>query len=168
MLIIKKIYSDIITSEIYSAFELLYSPSKSRLWEPLLTRNGITSYPWNFIIFLLVHCISHDGYYGSVNYFSWDFGLEWSYSSWDSLLFSLMALVVEFELYVVEYLDAYNECVELVTKFGWLPFLQKFSGFNFTVTKSFALVFDGNISRISDVRVCLSSNKVFIGGLNMV
>ena len=72
--------------------------------------------------------------------------------------------MVQLELYVVEYLDAYNECVEPVTKFGWLPFLQKFSGFNFVVTKAFTLAFNCNISHISDVRVCLSSNTIVVGG----
>ena len=78
--------------------------------------------------------------------------------------FSLMEPVVQFELYVVEYLDAYNECVEPVMKVGWMPFLQKFYGFNIAVTKAFALVFDGNIAHISDVRVCLSSNTIVVGG----
>ena len=78
-------------------------------------------------------------------------------------LFSLMASVVRFELCVVEYLNAYSECVEPVMKVGWIPFLQKFYGFNILVTKSFALVFDGNIARISVVRVCLSINTVAIG-----
>ena len=59
--------------------------------------------------------------------------------------FCLMEPVVQFELYVVEYLDAYNECVEPVMKVGWMPFLQKFYGFNIAVTKAFALAFDGNI-----------------------
>ena len=37
--------------------------------------------------------------------------------------FSLMVPVVRLELCVVEYLDAYCECVELVMKSGWMPFL---------------------------------------------
>ena len=48
--------------------------------------------------------------------------------------FSLMALVVRLELFVVEYLDAYGECVEPVTKVGWMPFLKKFSDFMRYVT----------------------------------
>ena len=41
-------------------------------------------------------------------------------------LFSLMVLVVQLELCVVEYLDAYIECVEHVTKAGWMPFCKNF------------------------------------------
>ena len=80
------------------------------------------------------------------------------------LSFSLMASVVQFELCVVEYLDAYNECLEPVMKVGWIPFLQKFYGFNIAVTKSFSFAFDGNITHIIDVRVFLSSNTVVVGG----
>ena len=78
--------------------------------------------------------------------------------------FSLMASVVRFEVGVVEYLDAYSECVESVVKAGWMPFLQMFFGFNIAVNKEFSLVFGGNISRISDVRVCLSSNTIVVEG----
>ena len=79
-------------------------------------------------------------------------------------LFSLMASVVRFELCAVEYLDAYCECVEPVMKAGWLPSLQKFFGFNIAVTKAFALAFDCNIARISDVIFCLLRNTVVVGG----
>ena len=48
--------------------------------------------------------------------------------------FSLMVPVVQLEPCVVEYLDAYGECVEPVTKAGWMPFLQKYSGFMRYVT----------------------------------
>ena len=48
--------------------------------------------------------------------------------------FSLMAPVVRLELCVFEYLDAYGECVEPVTKVGWMPFLQNSSGFMRYVT----------------------------------
>ena len=77
---------------------------------------------------------------------------------------SLMAPVVRFELCVVEYLDGYNECVEPVTKAGWIPFMQIFFGFNITVTKEFSLAFDGNITCICYAIFCLSSNTVVVGG----
>ena len=50
-------------------------------------------------------------------------------------LFSLMVPEVRLELCVVEYLDAYSECVDPVTKAEWIPFLQKYSGFMRYVTR---------------------------------
>ena len=35
------------------------------------------------------------------------------------------------------------ECREFVSRYGWLEFLQKFSGFNMAVSKAFAESFDG-------------------------
>ena len=64
---------------------------------------------------------------------------------------SLMVSVVRFEQCRIEYLDAYGEWIEPVTKSRWFPFLHKFSGFNVTVTKTFALSFNGKNAHIGDI-----------------
>ena len=38
-------------------------------------------------------------------------------------------------------------------EFGWLPFIQKFYGFNLGVARQFALTFDGCRAKVGDVQL---------------
>ena len=38
-------------------------------------------------------------------------------------------------------------------EFGWLPFIQKFDGFNPCVSRQFALTFDGCRAKVGDVQL---------------
>ena len=71
-----------------------------------------------------------------------------------------MAPVSRFELIGDEYLYASPECREIVSRFGWLEFLQKFSGFNMAVSKAFVELFDGVRAQVGDVEVRLSEKFI--------
>ena len=58
-------------------------------------------------------------------------------------VFVTMAPVSRFELIGDEYLYAAPECQEIVSRYGWLEFLRKFSVFNMVVSKTFTESFDG-------------------------
>ena len=54
-----------------------------------------------------------------------------------------MAPVSRFKLIDEEYLYAAPDCREIVSRYGWLEFLRKFSAFNMAISKAFAESFDG-------------------------
>ena len=70
-------------------------------------------------------------------------------------LSAAMAPVSRFELIADEYLHAAPECREVISRFGWLEFLRKFSGFNMTVSKAFAESFDGVHAHVGDIELRL-------------
>ena len=71
-----------------------------------------------------------------------------------------MAPVSRFELIGDEYLHVAPECREVIIRARWLGFLQKFSGFNVAVSKSFAKFFDGVNAHVGNVELRLT--KEFI------
>ena len=71
-----------------------------------------------------------------------------------------MAPVFRFELIGDEYLYAAPECREIVSRFGWLEFLWKFSSFNMAVSKAFAESFDGVCAHVGDVETKLSEKFI--------
>ena len=68
--------------------------------------------------------------------------------------------VSRFELNGDEYLYAAPKCREIVSRYGWLEFLRKFSAFNMAVSKAFAESFDGVLSHVGDVEVKLSEKFI--------
>ena len=66
-----------------------------------------------------------------------------------------------FELIGDKYLYAATECREIVSRYGWLEFLQKFFGFNMVVSKAFAESFDGVRAHVGDVEISLSEKFIF-------
>ena len=71
-----------------------------------------------------------------------------------------MAPVSRFELIGDEYLHVAPEWREVVSRFGWLNFLQKFYGFNMAVSKVFAGSFDGVRAHVGDVELRLSEEFI--------
>ena len=71
-----------------------------------------------------------------------------------------MSPVSRFELIGDEHLYATLECREIVSRYGWLDFLQKFSGFNMVVSKAFAESFDGVRAQLADVEIKLSEKFI--------
>ena len=71
-----------------------------------------------------------------------------------------MAPVSRSELIGDEYLYVAPECREVMLRFGWLDFLQKFSGFNMAVSKAFAESFDGVPAQVGDVEIKLSVKSI--------
>ena len=71
-----------------------------------------------------------------------------------------MEPVLRFDFFGNEYLYIWSECVELMTRARWLPFLGKFSGFNIKSTTAFSSTFDGNISLIGDVELKITEEFV--------
>ena len=71
-----------------------------------------------------------------------------------------MTPVSRFELIGDEYLYAAPECREVVSRFGWLEFLWKFSGFNMAVSKEFIESFDGFCAHVGDVEIKLSEKFI--------
>ena len=71
-----------------------------------------------------------------------------------------MAPVSRFEIIGDEYLYVASECREIVSRYGWLEFLQKFSGFNMVVSKAFADSFDGVHAQVGDIEIKLSENFI--------
>ena len=66
-----------------------------------------------------------------------------------------MAPMSRFKLIGDEYLYAAPECQEIVSRYGWLEFLRKFSGFNMAVSKAFIESFDGVRAQVGDVEIKL-------------
>jgi len=71
-----------------------------------------------------------------------------------------MALVSRFKLIGDEYLYAAPECREIVSRYGWLEFLRKFSGFNMAVSKAFTESFDRVRAQVGDVEIKLSEKFI--------
>ena len=71
-----------------------------------------------------------------------------------------MAPVSRFELIGDEYLYAAPECTEIVSRFGWLDFIRKFSSFNMVVSKASAESFDGVRAHVGDVEIKLSEKFI--------
>ena len=71
-----------------------------------------------------------------------------------------MAPVSRFELIGDEYLHAAPECREVIIRAGWLGFLQKFSGFNVVVSKSFAESFDGVNGHVGNVELRMTEEFI--------
>ena len=71
-----------------------------------------------------------------------------------------MAPMSRFKLIGDEYLHASPECREVMSRFGWLEFLRKFSGFNMEVSKAFAESFDGVDARVGDIGLRLTEEFI--------
>ena len=71
-----------------------------------------------------------------------------------------MALVSRFKLIGDKYLYADPKCREIVSRVGWLEFLQKFSSFNMVVSKEFADSFNGVHAQVGDVEIKLSEKFI--------
>ena len=75
-------------------------------------------------------------------------------------LSTAMAPLSRFKLIGDEYLYAALECREVVSRFGWLEFLRKFSGFNMAVSKAFTDSFDGVHAHVGDIEIKLSKKCI--------
>ena len=75
-------------------------------------------------------------------------------------VYAAMAPVSRFKLIGEEYLYAAPECREIVSRYGWLEFLRKFSGFNMKVSKEFPESFDGVHAHVGDVEIKLSEKFI--------
>ena len=71
-----------------------------------------------------------------------------------------MVLVSRFELIGDEYMHVAPKCREVMSRFGWLEFLQKFSSFNMAVSKAFTESFDGVRAHVGDVELRLSDKFI--------
>jgi hypothetical protein len=61
-----------------------------------------------------------------------------------------------------------NGCQALLTfdgaysdleEFGWLPFIRKFDGFNISISRQFALSFDGYRAKVRDLQLEISEQS---------
>ena len=75
-------------------------------------------------------------------------------------LSTTMAPVSRFKLIGDEYLHASPECREVMSRFGWLEFLRKFSGFNMAVSKAFAESFNGFNAQVGDIELRLTEEFI--------
>jgi hypothetical protein len=64
-----------------------------------------------------------------------------------------MAPVVRAEPNGSQALLMFNSAHSDLEEFGWLPFIQKFDGFNPCVARQFALTFDGCRAKVGDVQL---------------
>ena len=64
-----------------------------------------------------------------------------------------MAPVVRAEPNGCQALLMFDGAYSNLEEFGWLPFIRKFDGFNFTVARQFALSFDGCRAKVGDVQL---------------
>ena len=71
-----------------------------------------------------------------------------------------MAPVVRAEPNGSQALLMFDSAYSDLEEFGWLPFIQKFDGFNPYVARQFALIFDGCRDKVGDVQ--LEINEQFL------
>jgi hypothetical protein len=64
-----------------------------------------------------------------------------------------MAPVIQAEANGSQALLMFDSAISDLEDSGWLPFIQKFEGFNLCVVRQFALTFDGYRAKVGDVQL---------------
>jgi len=71
-------------------------------------------------------------------------------------VFSPIAPVVRIELNGIQMLLLFDNAREDLKNSGWLFFIQKFEGFNLTVTQQFTLMFERCRDKVGDIQLELN------------
>ena len=71
-----------------------------------------------------------------------------------------MAPIVRAEPNRCQALLIFDSAYSNLEKYGWLPFIRKFDGYNLTVARQFALSFDGCRAKVGDVQLEITEQSL--------
>jgi hypothetical protein len=76
---------------------------------------------------------------------------------WSTLVINpsreLMAPVVRIESNGLQALLTYDDATDMLSKVGWLGFIQSFKGFNIEVARAFTKILDGTKAKVGDIQL---------------